>query len=197
METATMAHPQATDIAGEVWTIDPLHSSVAFAIKHMRIATVHGRFGGFSGAIRFDPARPDDAAVEVEIDASTIDTREKRRDDHLRSADFFEVARYPVITFRSTGVELTSPVRRDQWRVAGDLTIHGVTRSVELAVEQTSGDPNPEAGEVMAWSASTTISRKAFGLGFNLPLDGGGLVIADRVAISLAIQARRGAIDGR
>ena len=148
METQTL--PRDGDMRPSperLWEIDPSHSTIGFSIKHMMFATVHGRFGGFRGTIRFDRDRPDDAEVEVEIDAATIDTGITKRDDHLRSADFFDVATYPTITFRSTRVEPVQPVRRDRWLVVGDLTMSGVTRSVELAVEQT-GEPSNHFADV-------------------------------------------------
>jgi polyisoprenoid-binding protein YceI len=151
----------------------------------------------FDGTIRIDEDRPDDSVVEVEIDASSIDTREQRRDEHLRSADFFDVAAYPVITFRSTRVEPVSPVRHDHWLVAGDLTIHGVTRSVKLAVEWIDDGQKAWPPGNIAFAATTMISRKAFGVGPTPPLDGGGLLIADDVRIAFDIQALKGAVTGR
>jgi polyisoprenoid-binding protein YceI len=115
---------------GTTWTIDPAHSTIGFAIKHMMITTVHGRFGGVRGTIRLDDDHPHNAAVEV-------DTGNARRDDELRAADFFDVATYPTIAFRSTRVEPASPLGRDHCTVAGDLTIRDVTRSVEPTAEAT------------------------------------------------------------
>jgi polyisoprenoid-binding protein YceI len=196
METQTLQRAETGADTGTLWRIDPSHSTISFTIKHMVVATVHGRFGGFRGTIRFDDDRPQDALVEVQIDAGTVDTGEKKRDDHLRSADFFDVAAYPTIAFRSTRVEPVRPFRRNRWRVVGDLTIHGVTRSVELAAEQTGG-PNPWDAEVTSFVATTKISRKDFGMEFNLPLDGGGLVIGDEVTIAIDVQALKGPTGGR
>jgi len=196
MTLATQKHTETVSDAGMLWTIDPVHSRIGFSIKQFRVATVHGRFGDFQGTIHFDEDRPDAPFVEVEIDAGSIDTREKKRDEHLLSADFFDVAVYPAITFRSTRVEPVSQLRRDGWLVVGDLTIHGVTRSVKLAVEQTGAGPYSRSAEEISFSATTTISRKAFGVGFNTPLDG-ELLIGDDVTVTINIQAQKAPVSGR
>jgi polyisoprenoid-binding protein YceI len=197
METQTLPRTETAANTGTLYTIDPIHSTIGFSVKHMMLATVHGRFAGFRGTIRFDRDRPDDAAVEVEIDAATIDTGIKKRDDHLRSADFLDVAAYPTIAFRGTRVEPINPFSRDRWVVVGDLTMHGVTRPVELAVEQTGGGPDLWDVEVASFAAAAKISRKAFGIGLNLPLDAGGLVIGDDVKIVIDVQVVEGPIGGR
>lgn len=182
-------------VAGTMWRIDPVHSTIGFSIKHMAFATVHGRFGGVEGTIQIDEDRPRDALVEVRIDASTIDTGERRRDEHLRSTDFFDVAAYPTIAFRSTRVEPTELFPHERWLVVGDLTIHGVTRPVELAVEQRGGRPNPWDAEVTSFAVTATISRRAFGVGIDVPL-GAGLVIADEVTVAMDVQTLRGPVGG-
>jgi polyisoprenoid-binding protein YceI len=192
MDVATQQRADNLAIGGTMWTIDSTHSTIGFSIKHMLFATAHGRFGSFRGTIFIDEL-PDQSFVEVQIDADSIDTNEKRRDEHLRSSDFFDVTVYPTISLHSTRVELTSRLRSDRWRVVGDLTIHGITRSIELTVEQT-GNPNPWDADVSSFAAMTKINRKDFGLGFNLPLDGGGLVIGDDVTIAIEIQAVKGPI---
>jgi polyisoprenoid-binding protein YceI len=197
MEVQTLQRTGVAIDAGATWTIDPTHSTIGFSIKHMIFATVHGHFNGFQGTIRFDDDRPQDTSVEVQIDAASIDTGIRKRDDHLRSADFFDVATYPGITFRGTRVEPVSPLRRDRWRVAGDLTIHGVTRPVELAVEQTGGGPDLWDVEVASFAATTQISRKDFGIGLNLPLEKGEFVIGDDVKIVIDVQVVEGPIGGR
>lgn len=189
METLTLPRAGAT-AAGTIWTIDPSHSTIGFAIKHMAFATVRGRFGSFQGTIRFDRDRPDDAQVEVEIDVASIDTGSKFRDDHLRSADFFDVAADPTISFRSTRVEPVTRFGLHRWRMAGNLTISSVTRAVELAVEQT-GEPGGTYAEVIEFAATATISRKAFGIGYNLLFERDDIVIGDEVKITIAVQAHR------
>lgn len=187
----TLQRPGTTAGAGTMWRIDPLHSTIGFSIKHMKLATVHGRFGGFRGMIRLDGEPSHGALVEVHIDAGTIDTGEPRRDAHLRSADFFDAAAYPTIAFHSTHAEPISQLAHNRWLVAGNLTMHGVTRPVELAVEQTGGGPNPWDAEVTSFAVTTTVRRREFGLGVTFPLAGGGLVIGDDVAVAIDVQALR------
>lgn len=188
MKTLTLQRAEAA-AAGTIWTIDPSQSTIAFSIKHMAFATVRGRFDSFRGTIRF----PHDAFVEVEIDAASIDTGTTFRDEHLRSADFFDVATYPTIAYRSTRV---SPLGSNRWVVVGDLTMSGVTRSVELAAEQTGGT-NPWDAEIIAFAATATISRKDFGIGYNLLFERDDIVIGDKVTIALDIKSEKGPIGGR
>jgi polyisoprenoid-binding protein YceI len=196
MEAQTLQRAGVAADAGTTWTIDPIHSTIGFSIKHMIFATVHGRFNGFRGTIRFDGDRSHDASVEVQIDAASIDTGISKRDEHLRSADFFDVATYPTIAFRGSRIEPISPLRRDRWRVVGDLTIHGITRPVDLVAEQTSG-PDLWDVEVASFKATTQISRRDFGIGLNLPLESGELVIGDDVKIVIDVQVVEGPIGGR
>jgi polyisoprenoid-binding protein YceI len=197
MESQTLQRAETAAEAGTLWRIDPVHSTIGFSVKHMGVATVHGRFDGFWGTIRFGDNHHYDAVVEVEIDAASIDTGITRRDEHLRSADFFDVATYPTITLRSTRVEQVSPFPRDRWRVVGDLTMHGVTRSVELAAERTGGGPNPKDADVVSFAATTKINRKDFGIGLDLPLEKGEFVIGDEVKIAIDVRALNGPIGDR
>ncbi len=194
MQSLTLHPAETAAVAGTMWRIDPVHSAIGFSVRHMMLATVHGRFGGFIGTIRFEDGRPE--AVEVQLDAATIDTGITKRDDHLRSADFFDVDVYPTISFRSTRVESVGGFRRLHWVVVGDLTITGVTRSVEVAVERTGGTAQWDAG-VVEFGATATISRKDFGMEFNLPIEGGGLVVGDEVRIAIRVQANRPPTLGR
>ena len=141
---------------------------------------------GFSGAIRFQGGCPVD--VEAEIDAATIDTGIKKRDAHLRSADFFDVATYPTISFRSTWIEPVKSREGNRWLMVGNLTMHGVTRAVTLAVEQT-GFPELWDADDLEFRATAAINRKDFGMTFNLPIEGGGLVVGDDVKIVLSVTA--------
>ena len=188
MQSSTLYRAESTPHTGTTWSIDPIHSAIGFAVKHMMFATVHGRFGNFQGAIRFDGGRP--AAVEAQIDAATIDTGIKKRDDHLRSADFLDALVYPTISFHSTRIEPVSALDRYHWTVVGDLTLSGVSRSVELAVEQAGGRDRPDA-DVLEFRAATKINRKDFGMEFNLPIEGGGLVVGDEVKVTIRVQAHR------
>ena len=194
MDVSTLHTAESVSAPGTVWTIDPVHSTIGFSIKHMAVATVRGRFGSFRGSIRFDADRPAAASVEVEIDAASIDTGIAFRDEHLRSADFFDVTAYPTIAFRSTRIEVVDPLKRDRWIVVGDLTMSGVTCSVELAVEQMGNGPELWDVEAVSFRATATISRKDFGLGYGLLLERGGIVIGDDVKIEIDVQVVEGPI---
>ena len=168
-----------------LWTIDPAHSSASFSIKHMMIAKVHGGFEKLSGQLAYDPASLKDSTIEVTIDAASINTREPQRDTHLKSADFFDVEHFPTLTFRSTAVSGSG----DSLKVIGDLTIHGITKSVTLAVEGPSEEmKDPWGNTKIGASATTKISRKEFGLTWNAALEAGGFLVGDDVAITLDIQ---------
>lgn len=186
MHSQTVQFAETGAVTGTIWRIDPIQSAIRFSIRHMMFATVHGRFGGFRGTIRFENGHPQ--AVEAQLDAATIDTGIRKRDDHLCSADFLNVAIYPTISFRSTHIEPLKGFSTGHWVVVGDLTISGITRSVDLAVERT-GDPAPLDAGVADFGATTTISRKDFGMEFNFPIEGGGFVISDEVRIAIRVRA--------
>jgi polyisoprenoid-binding protein YceI len=174
-------------MAAQTWTIDPAHSSVGFTIRHLMISKVHGHFTKWSGSLVFDEANPAASKVEVQIDVASVDTREPNRDGHLRSADFFEVEKYPQMTFKSTKVEGSGA----ELKVTGDLTLHGVTRAVVLDVEYGGKSNHPQLGERIAFSAHTVIQRKDFDIKFNQVLDTGGLALSEKVDIVLEIQGGR------
>jgi polyisoprenoid-binding protein YceI len=167
------------------WNIDPAHSHVEFSVKHLMISTVRGRFGIVRGTIQSDDADPAKGQAEIEIDVDSIDTRESRRDAHLRSADFFDVEKFPKITFRSTRL---TDVKGDRFRLVGDLTIHGVTREVALDVTSEGRARDPWGGERAGFSATTKIKRSDFGLTWNQALETGGVVVGDDVKISLDVE---------
>lgn len=168
------------------WVIDPAHTLVEFAVKHMMIATVKGRFGEVSGEIRLDDGAPENSSVEVTIDASSIDTRNSDRDAHLRSADFLDVEKFPALTYRSRRVESSGA---GKYRVVGDLTIRDVTREVVLEVEEQGRGKDPWGGDRVAFSATTAIDRTDFGLVWNQALETGGVLVSNGVRISLEVQA--------
>ena len=172
------------DIPTGTWTIDPSHSEVGFSVRHLMVSKVKGTFESFSGAIEIsdDPLA---SSVAASVDLSSINTRDEQRDGHLRSADFFEVETYPEMTFASTSVEASG----SDYRVTGDLTIKGTTRSVVLDLELHGIHPDPWGGTRAGFSATTSISRKDFGVDFQIPMDGGGVVVGDKIDISLEIQA--------
>lgn len=168
------------------WAIDPSHTTVEFAVKHMMFTTVKGRFSGVSGTIELDEANIANSSVTAEIDATTIDTRDEKRDAHLKSADFFDVEKYPTITFKSTRVEPTSG---GELRVVGDLTIHGVTREVVLNATFNGQGKNPWGNIVAGFEATTKINRKDFGLEWNVALETGGVLVGDEIKISIDVEA--------
>jgi len=181
-----------TEIPGYVagtWTIDPIHSSVEFSVRHLMISKVRGRFSRFEGRLvtADDPLR---STVEATVDLASIDTANDQRDEHLRSADFFEVSQHPSMTYRSTGIEQTE----DGYVLNGELTLKGVTKQVPLVLEvQGFGAdyflPDPQSGARAGFTASGELSRLAFGVGDSSPLAGGGVGLSDKVQITLEIQA--------
>ncbi len=171
------------------YDIDTAHSHIDFSIRHLVIAKVRGRFTSFTGTIELDPEDLTKSQVSVEIDAASISTNEDKRDAHLRSADFFDVASYPVLTFTSKRVETAG---RDL-RVTGALSIHGVTRDVVLEVESFGTAKDPWGNERIAFSAKTSIDRKEFGLHWNQLLEAGGFMVGDKVEIGLDVEAVKAA----
>jgi polyisoprenoid-binding protein YceI len=169
-----------------VWQIDAAHSAAQFTVRHMMISNVKGEFGKMSGSVRYDPADPSRTAVEAAIDANSINTRQEGRDKHLKSADFFDVEKYPTLTFKSKRVVAASP---GKLQLIGDLTMHGVTREVALDVDgptQPVRDPNGNLH--MGASASTKINRRDFGLTWSRTMDGGGVVVGDDVTITIDVE---------
>lgn len=167
------------------WTVDPVHSSVEFRIKHMMISTVRGRFSEFAGTIE---AAPDyrDSKVRGTVKAASIDTNEPRRDDHLRSADFFDVEQHPEITFESTRIE---HIEKGDYRVGGELTMHGETHTVEFEVTVHGVTKDPQGQDRVGLEARGTLSRSEFGLRWQQALETGGVVVGDEVRVSADIAA--------
>jgi polyisoprenoid-binding protein YceI len=176
--------------APPVYTIDTAHSSAQFSVKHMMVNDVAGEFTGVSGTVEYDPLNPVAAKVDATIDATTIDTRQAKRDAHLRSADFFEVARFPTIRFVSKQVVSAGPGKLN---LLGDLTMHGVTREITLEVEGPSRESKDSSGSILTRAAARTrVSRREFGLTWNKLLETGGVVVGDEVQITLDIRMIRG-----
>jgi polyisoprenoid-binding protein YceI len=173
----------------DTWQIDPAHTSVGFAVAHMVISKVHGQFDKTAGTIEAEPNNPASAKVDITIDASSIDTHVEMRDGHLKSPDFLDAAKFPTLTFKSTKVESADA---GKWKMTGDLTIHGVTKSVVFDVDGPSEVIKDPMGKTrVAASASTTINRKDFGLVWNKAMDNGGLVVGDSVSIDIQIEATK------
>ena len=167
------------------WTIDPVHSSVEFSVRHLMITTVKGRFTDVQGTVVVDEADPAAAAADITVQVASIDTREPQRDAHLKSADFFDVEQFPTLTFRSRAVRAP---KKDGFTLIGDLTIHGVTREVSLDVTNEGRAKDPWGGERAGYTATTKIKRSDFGLTWNQLLETGGLAVSDDVKISLDVQ---------
>lgn len=167
------------------WRIDTAHSAVQFSIRHMMVSTVRGHFGKLTGTVRWDPAKPSAASVEAQVEVDSIDTREPKRDAHLKSPDFFDAQKYPVITFKSTSV---TPAGAGRWKLAGDLTLRGVTRPVVFDVEGPSEPVKGPGGLRTGATATTRINRKDFGMTWNRTLDAGGLVLGEEVSITVDVE---------
>lgn len=170
------------------WNIDPDHSVAPFKVRHLMIAFVHGQFNKLKGTVHFDPDNPSTFSLDVSIDASGIYTGISKRDEHLKSPDFFDVATYPEIIFKSTGFSLSG----SGGKLTGDLSIHGVTKSVILEVSLSGPVKSPEelGGETtMGITATASINREDFGMAWNVPLNGDGKVVGTEIMIDLNIEA--------
>ena len=177
MQTATAIRPL---------DIDRSHSEVAFQVRHL-LSKIRGRFNDFSGLIEFDQEHPERSRVDVTIQATSIDTAEPDRDKHLRSADFFDVEKYPALAFVSTSV---TPRGGNTYDVAGNLTIHGVTRQVVLPASFLGAATDPWGNARSGFEAELTLNRKDFGLTWNAALETGGFLVGDEVKVTLSIQAK-------
>jgi len=181
MSTAANAATQSTKPTQ--WQIDPAHSAAHFSVRHLMISNVRGEFTKLSGSAVLNPADPSKSTVEVIIQAASINTREPQRDEHLRSADFLDVANYPTITFKSKRNEA---VELEYYKLTGDLTIRGVTKEVTFDVEGPTPPVKDPWGNVRAGvTASTKINRNDFGLVWNALVEGGGVMVGDEVKITI------------
>lgn len=169
------------------WEADPAHSSIGFAIRHMMISTVRGQLKTFTATAVGDPTNPSGATIEASIDAASIDTGNEKRDSHLKTPDFLDVAQFPKITFKSTKIEAAGPGKA---KVTGDLTLHGVTKPVVLVVEgPTATIKDPMGNTKTGATATTKINRKDFGIVWNKSMDGGGLMVGDDLDVTIDIEA--------
>jgi len=172
--------------AASTWQIDPAHTSAQFAVKHLMVSTVRGTMGKVTGTVTFDETDPTKSTVAASIDVAGIDTREPKRDEHLRSPDFLDVAKYPTITFASTKIEQIS---KDRFKVTGDLTMRGVKKPVILEVQGTPAPmKDPFGNTKLGGTATTTINRQDFGVAWSKKLDAGGVVVGDDVDITIDIE---------
>jgi polyisoprenoid-binding protein YceI len=180
---STLASPKT---ATTTWNIDPVHSVAEFKVKHMMISNVKGQFTAVKGVLTRDETALTNSHIEASVDAASINTREPDRDTHLKSADFFDVEKFPTLSFKSTSI---SRVRDGEVAVAGDLTVHGVTRNVVFTVEgPTAPAKDPWGNTRIGLSATTKINRKDFGLTWNAALETGGILVGDEVTITLEVQ---------
>lgn len=171
------------------WEMDPVHSTIGFTAKHMMITNVQGQFENGSGTLKLDEKDPTKSSVDVNIDAKSITTRNGKRDEHLKSPDFFDVEKFPALTFKSTKIEKKD---KSHYKVHGDLTIHGVTKAVVLTVEGPSSPvKDPWGGTRIGLSGSTKINRKDYGLTWNKALEAGGVVVSDEITIDIAAEFKK------
>jgi polyisoprenoid-binding protein YceI len=178
---------QATEIPGYIagkWTIDPIHSHVGFVVKHMMVSKVRGQFDTFEGEIITAP-EPLQSTVTTKIDLTSIDTNSEQRDQHIKSADFFEVEKYPEMTYQSTGIRVDG----GDFILDGELTLKGVTRQVPLTLEVSGFGPDPMGGTRAGFSAAGEINRMDFGVSYNGPIPGGGVAVSEKVQLVLDIEA--------
>jgi len=173
-------------MAMQRWSIDPAHSRIGFHVRHLMISNVHGQFEKWSGSLEFDPSDPTSARVRIGIDAASIDTREPQRDAHLRSPEFLDVDNHPDITFETTGVERRT---LDDYEVAGNLTIRGITRPILVDVKRSEVIVDHVGQRRVAFAVSGTLSRKDFGLTWNFILETGGVMVGDKVTLTAELEA--------
>jgi polyisoprenoid-binding protein YceI len=178
MTTAT-----ATDLSTGTWAIDPVHSSISFSVRHLVVSKVRGNFETFSGAIVV--AEDGTPSVNAEIAVGSVHTGNEQRDGHVKSADFFDVEKYPTATFVSTGVHADG----GNYVLDGDFTLKGVTKPVQLSLEFNGVNPGMGHGEVAGFEASVVLNRKDFGIDIDMPLETGGAVVGDKVTVTLEIEA--------
>lgn len=180
-----MSQTTAEQTQRTTWTIDPAHSAVEFAVRHMMITTVKGRFSGVEGSLELDEQDVTRSRVDVRIAAASIDTRDEKRDGHLRSADFFDVGNHPALTFVSRRIDRTGD---DRLKLIGDLTIRGTTREITLEIEDLGRGRDPWGGERASFSATGRLDRRDYGLTWNQSLETGGVLVSNDVRITIEAQ---------
>jgi len=186
METKTLTR---TPVKAMLWTIDPAHSEIGFVAKHMLITTVRGRFTRYNATIAFNPASPESSSADVQIEVASIDTGEPKRDEHLRSADFFDVQHDPQITFKSKQIRRLSD---DRWKMTGDLTMRGITREITLDMEGFNEQiKDPWGNFRVGGTAIATLNRFDYGLKWNAAIETGGLIVGEKIQIKLDLSLMR------
>ena len=174
-------------LAADTYTFDKAHTTVGFQVRHI-VTNVGGKFQDFAGTIQVDRAKPESSSVEFTIQAASINTNEPKRDEHLKSPDFFDVAKNPTITFKSTSVKATG---KDAFEVTGNLTMRGVTKQVTLPVTLLGEAKDPWGNDKIGFETSTTLNRKDYGINWNKALDNGGLLVADEVKVQISVEANK------
>jgi polyisoprenoid-binding protein YceI len=180
----TLAFATAASAAPATWTIDQNHSEVGFSIRHF-FSKVPGTFDKFSGSVVYDPQKPEISSVKVDIDPASINTKNEKRDNHLRSEDFFDIAKFPTLTFVSTKVAAAG---ENKLKVDGNLTMHGVTKPVTLDVTFLGSGPSREGEQRSGFEATAKLNRKDFGILWNKTLDQGGTMLGDDVDIKINVE---------
>jgi polyisoprenoid-binding protein YceI len=183
---AALATLAALPLRAETYSIDPGHSEVGFTVRHM-VTNVRGRFNDFSGTVNMDPKNLPKSSVEFHVKATSIDTAVPDRDKHLRSADFFDVEKYPEITFKSESI---APAGKDKYNVTGTLTLHGVSKKVTLPVSFLGQAKDPWGGTRAGFETATTLNRKDYGISWNKALDSGGVLLGEDVKVEINIEAK-------
>lgn len=171
----------------EAWTVDKSHSSAEFKVRHV-MANVTGRFGDFDAVIHLDRTNASNSSVEFTIQATSVDTNNKNRDEHLRTADFFDVAKFPTITFKSASIKERS---KDLYDVTGDFTMHGVTKRITIPVQFLGFGRGPGGSEKAGFEIETTINRKDYGVVWNRALDEGGVLLGDDVKVTINLELNK------
>ena len=191
MSTASLrlaeTHPALTALTGD-YDIDPAHTRIGFAARHAMVATVRGQFGSFTGWAHLDGDAPERSTAELTIDVATLGTGQAQRDEHLRGGDFFDVERWPTITFRSTAVEV---VDEETFRMSGDLTVRDVTRPVTVEFVYQGSAVDPFGNARVGFEGRTTINRKDWGLTWNVALETGGILVGDKIKLEFDVSAVR------
>jgi len=183
MTAATTGLAGLSGLPSGTWTIDPVHSHVSFSVRHLMVSKVRGSFGTFTGTIEVPESG--DPVANAEIGVDSFDTGNAQRDAHIRSADFLEVEKFPTMSFRSTGLR----AKGSDFVLEGELTLHGVTKSVELELEFNGLNPGMGNGPVAGFEARTELNRRDFGIDITMALEGGGVVVGDKISITLEIEA--------
>lgn len=183
----------ATESTTAIWNIDASHSAIEFAARHMMITTVKGRLADVKGTLTINERDPAQSIVTVEIDAKSIDTRSEQRDQHLRSGDFLDVEKFPIVSFTSRRIDGATAQPGATFKVVGDLTIRGVTKEVTLDASYEGRGRDPWGGERVSFSADAKIDRRGFGLVWNAALETGGVLVSNDIKIHIELQAVRAA----